>query len=229
MTINVYHEATVFEELHDEWLELLIHSQFPQPFSTPAFLQTCWEVCHDSTLQIITIRDQQQKLQAILPLVKDRHGVTRLLGHPDLFDYADLLVNPAINSTEMISWIREALSKVDLTHFKFYSLSKQSWLYQHAAEVLDTHTSSATQQTVCPQLSLPTTWETYLQNLERKQRQEIRRKMRKTFAEFPAEYELITDQTQLEPAIQDFIHLHQLSSPSKKQFWTEKNKQFFRN
>ncbi len=227
MTINIYNETTIFDELHDEWLELAKQTQFPQPFSTPTFLKTWWEVFGNGDLKLITIRHNQDQLTAVLPLTTDAVGVTRLLGHSDLFDYADFLVDQTLNVVEIMPKFQAALSQIHLSTFEFSSLSKFSWLFQHAPTLFENERVTTLQQTVCPQLTLPSTWEEYLQNLDRKQRQEIRRKMKKTFTEFTAEYELLTDPAQLNEAIADFIRLHQLSSPSKAEFWTDQNTQFF--
>jgi CelD/BcsL family acetyltransferase involved in cellulose biosynthesis len=83
------------------------------------------------------------------------------------------------------------------------------------------------QQDVTSQIPLPIDWDTYLGSLDRKQRHEVRRKWRKLENGLPYQFYRVEEAGELTEAIPDFIRLHQLSSPTKHEFWTKLHLQFF--
>jgi CelD/BcsL family acetyltransferase involved in cellulose biosynthesis len=101
------------------------------------------------------------------------------------------------------------------------------------------------QEDVCPVITLPTDcdrpgcedpqtrplqlWEIYLEGLDKKERHEIRRKMRRLEREEPdARVRLVTGGPDVAKAVGDFITLHRLSSRAKDAFMTEEMQSFFR-
>jgi CelD/BcsL family acetyltransferase involved in cellulose biosynthesis len=81
-----------------------------------------------------------------------------------------------------------------------------------------------TQQTVCPIISLPSSWEEYLHQIGRKQRHEVRRKM-KIFTELGGTFEFISQPTTSD--FTDFTKLHRASSSEKASYWNECTTTFF--
>jgi len=75
-------------------------------------------------------------------------------------------------------------------------------------------------QEVSPYLNLPGSWDEYLTSLPRRYRKELKRKF-KRLNEVKYEY-IATDN------LDEFIRLHRLSDPSKKQFMTEPMAAFFK-
>jgi len=69
------------------------------------------------------------------------------------------------------------------------------------------------------EMDLPASFEDYLNSLPRKNRHELRRKMRRTESLKNIYIKRMTEREELLPAIDDFISLHKESSASKAQFW----------
>ncbi|MCX6028513.1 MAG: GNAT family N-acetyltransferase [Chloroflexi bacterium] len=101
------------------------------------------------------------------------------------------------------------------------------------------------QEDVCPVITLPAEyarppsddpqqgalqlWEAYLESLDKKERHEIRRKLRRLEREAPeARVRLVTGGPELDAAMADFIALHRLSSQAKDAFMTDEMQGFFR-
>jgi CelD/BcsL family acetyltransferase involved in cellulose biosynthesis len=84
------------------------------------------------------------------------------------------------------------------------------------------------EQDVCPVITLPQNWEDYLAAVGKKQRHEIRRKMRKIESEAETRWYAITSETEIDRAMDDFINLHQKSTQDKEEFWNNKLVQFFK-
>lgn len=82
-------------------------------------------------------------------------------------------------------------------------------------------------QARCPSIALPGSWDEYLASLDKKQRHELRRKIRKAEAETvswrvtdPRSHDLTSD-------MESFVRLHRLSTPDKNLFMDETMTAFF--
>ena len=99
------------------------------------------------------------------------------------------------------------------------------------------------QEDVCPVITLPRLevtgasesaghfqmWESYLDSLDKKERHEIRRKLRWLEREAPeAQVRLVTGGPEMDAALATFIALHRLSSRAKDAFMTDEMQDFFR-
>jgi CelD/BcsL family acetyltransferase involved in cellulose biosynthesis len=80
---------------------------------------------------------------------------------------------------------------------------------------------------VCPIIDLPAAWDDYLMALSKKQRHEVRRKLRKADAEADTRFFVVTPDHDLQAEMQSFIDLHQQSTPEKDQFMDPQMQGFF--
>jgi CelD/BcsL family acetyltransferase involved in cellulose biosynthesis len=81
---------------------------------------------------------------------------------------------------------------------------------------------------VCPQLDLPGDWEEYLASLDKKDRHELRRKLRKLSQGGEPELEVLTSAADVTAALDDFVRQHKSSRSDKETFMTEQMERFFR-
>jgi CelD/BcsL family acetyltransferase involved in cellulose biosynthesis len=70
-----------------------------------------------------------------------------------------------------------------------------------------------------PILSLPGSYDEFMQTLGRKNRHELRRKIRKLESLGQIHIERITESEKLSSSIKKFVSLHKASSPAKQEFW----------
>jgi CelD/BcsL family acetyltransferase involved in cellulose biosynthesis len=103
-----------------------------------------------------------------------------------------------------------------LTHVRLQELAMARG-YQTLVEVED----------VCPIIDLPATWDEYLMTLDKKQRHEVRRKLRKADNEADTRFVLVGQDHDLRAEMQSFIELHQQSTPDKDQFMDPQMQEFF--
>jgi CelD/BcsL family acetyltransferase involved in cellulose biosynthesis len=80
---------------------------------------------------------------------------------------------------------------------------------------------------VAPIIPLPGTWDDYLMSLDKKQRHEIRRKLRKAGAAGEAEFVIVGPEHDLRTEMAAFIELHQKSTPDKDAFMDPQMQGFF--
>lgn len=81
--------------------------------------------------------------------------------------------------------------------------------------------SQVERQEVAPYIDLPKTWEEYLGGLERKDRKELKRKLRRLEE---VEHEFTTNDN-----LEEFVRLHRLSDPAKNKFMSEPMAEFFKD
>ncbi|MGD8626716.1 MAG: GNAT family N-acetyltransferase, partial [Anaerolineae bacterium] len=79
---------------------------------------------------------------------------------------------------------------------------------------------------VCPIVALPDTWDAYLMSLDKKQRHEVRRKLRKAKGS-GAEFYIVGAEHDLQAEMEAFIDLHQASAPEKDAFMDPQMQGFF--
>ena len=86
----------------------------------------------------------------------------------------------------------------------------------------------ASESEVAPSLFLGGSYEEFLSNLGRKNRHELRRKIRKLDSLTNVRVERVMESGKLAPALEKFISLHKASSPAKQEFWQKRGMtQFF--
>ena len=81
----------------------------------------------------------------------------------------------------------------------------------------------------CPYIPIPGDWETYLASIDKKQRHEIRRKMRRAETEFePTRWYIVQDEAGIVSGIEDFMSM-MAQDPAKNHFLTEAMRTQFRS
>jgi CelD/BcsL family acetyltransferase involved in cellulose biosynthesis len=84
-------------------------------------------------------------------------------------------------------------------------------------------------EAVAPRMPLPATWEDYLASLGKKDRHELRRKIRRAFdSGAEVTFDALTTQAEIAGAMDDFLSLHTGSRADKGEFMTAEMEVFFR-
>lgn len=224
LTTRIINSIEQLEQLEPEWCHLLAASESSTFFSTPTF-QLSWlsTIGADRTPHYFACYDSEQ-LVGLLPLIESTDAPSRLesVGSVDVTDYSDAIVKPEHVSNFFIALSQHIVAE-RLT-LRLYGLPETATLRSH--RFADTLTMSESEQTVAPQMTLPADWEAYLQQLDRKQRHEVKRKWRKVEA-LSHQFEVLTSEEQVAAALADFFKLHASSSAEKAAFWNEQTTAFF--
>ncbi len=207
------------DSLKDAWNTLLAESTDHLPFLRFEYLQNWWltrgggEWDQDSQLVLITAH-RDESLVGIAPLFWTKHeGKPSLLnlGAIEISDFLNFLVRPedldqfttglldflALNPDIPI-WKKLDLYNILESSPIISSLKKEAsarqWNFQ----------SNRLQP--APYVTLSGDWETYLANIDKKQRHEIRRKIRRLEnAEVKSRWYIVKDPTTLDEEIQAFL------------------------
>ncbi|MCW5849985.1 MAG: GNAT family N-acetyltransferase [Anaerolineae bacterium] len=231
MQLQVYTDATAFDTLRAEWNALLHASLADTLFQTWEWQTTWWRYLGVGDLRILAARDDAGHLVGLAPLFKTPMGrQLTLVGCVDVSDYLDLIVHRDYADavyplfvqalTDREEWVEWSLCNVPAAS---PTLERVPPLAQAAGwQVEDVH------EDVCPVIPLPTDWEVYLATLNKHQRHEVRRKLRRLHDEAQFDYRVIRDGPDLDTAVAHFFHLHRLSHHDKARFMDERMETFFR-
>ena len=235
MKLTIINTLDQFRSLAEEWNTLLTCcSASHVPFLRFEYMETWWQTLGggewpSGELFIVTARQENGELAGIAPLffTNNRDGLPALmlLGSIEISDYLDLIVKtPDLDgfSTALLGLLAgpdaPAWQVLDL-----YNLPEDSpslTALRSAAE--QRGWQFATQQLqACPRIPLPGDWETYLAGIDKKQRHEIRRKMRRAEeSEQSVRWYIVDDESQLDAEIDAFLEL-MAQDPEKERFLTQ--------
>jgi CelD/BcsL family acetyltransferase involved in cellulose biosynthesis len=232
MQTTLYTDSTAFEQLAPEWDDLLARAEAPF-FMRSIYQRTWWRYLGNDDLSLIAIRTDAGQLVGLAPLYGKTNAAGQreltFVGCVDVSDYLDLLID-----RDYLEPVHQALldSLDNLTWDKLYlcSLPQHSLTQTQLAEAMKQRgwRVEVSQQDVCPVITLPATWDDYLAGIDKKQRHEIRRKIRKIETEAETSWYTIDSTEGLDEAMDLFIELHQKSTRDKEDFWNEKLIQFFK-
>jgi CelD/BcsL family acetyltransferase involved in cellulose biosynthesis len=224
VNIQLYTEPSVFDHLHAEWNDLVTRSAADTVFSMWEWQSTWWKAYQPGDLHVVTCRTDDGRLVGIgswfIHIVEDER-VLRSIGCVDVTDYVDLIVDqaclePVMN--ELASCLREHRASFD--RINLCNIPETSPTRDMFAAKLKAHgfTPQIEVQEVCPIIALPPDWEAFLNALDKKERHEIRRKLRRAEGEAEIEYVQVDERHDRPAMYQQFIELMRASHPQKAAF-----------
>lgn len=235
MKIITYRDVRGFEALCSEWDTLLQHASHNLIFMTYRYQRAWWQHLGRGELILIAIRDDDDRLVGLAPLfcAINEQGRRQLnfVGCVDVSDYLDLLVDKnylTLVQQALLDYLEQS-SEIGWDVISLCSLPHNSPTHTQLAEAARARgwQVRVQEQNVCPVITLPDSWEGYLAGIDKKQRHEIRRKMRKLETETEARWYVVDSPPNLAAAMADFIDLHRKSANDKEDFWDEALIQFF--
>ncbi len=211
------------------WSRLHARSRLRSPFLTWAW-QTEWvrAFAEGRPLEIWCVEDSDG-LVAVLPLGEREPGLRHLIGGTDVSDYLDLL---AVDGREEEAWTALLSARAATpASWELHAVPASS----PTVAVLPTLATAFGLRAVakveerCPVLTLPASWEAYLEALTSKQRHELSRKMRRLDREAPeARVTAASTWAQIERRLGDFLDLHRRARAGKARFMDTRMEVFFR-
>ncbi len=211
--------------------------KWPFIFVTPVWLQSWWEVFgHDYELFIRSFYSND-RLIGIAPLMLDDDGGEAcLLGSPDVCDYLDFITTGKTEDENLffqhlIEHIREAgvkrlilnAQRPDSAIFRGIFLPDQGTENRKGLKVNFTRDDQSFE------LKLASDWDSYLAGLKKKQRHEVRRKLRRLEDEGGSySFRVIEQPQEIEEFYPEFIELFK-QNPEKADFLNEQMARYFKS
>jgi CelD/BcsL family acetyltransferase involved in cellulose biosynthesis len=232
---------TGFAALSGEWNALLKRSRFDNFFSTYEWQTTWWENLGTGDLWIVAFRrnDTQALIGiAALYLITLNGGPDagkrqlNLVGCIEVSDYLDFIIEEGWEHAvyaRLMAWLDSDEAPqwdiFDLCNLPEVSTTYRDLAAQYASAGFEVEVF---QEDTAPQFALPRRFEDYLQNqVEKKQRHEIRRKQRRAEREANTGLMLVGKQHVLEAEVDDFVALQRASREDKATFMTPEMRRFF--
>ena len=222
-----------FEDIPEkEWDALLEKNCSNVPFLRHGYLSSWWQYkgggeWPDAQLQIISVRKDGQ-LIGIAPFfsaVHEGHKKLLLLGSIEISDYLDFIHDPKYSAEffEQLFNFLDGESFSDIHDFLLFNIPEHSLTSAYVEKECQKHNwvVKAGQAYPTPIIHLADNWEDYLAGIDKKQRHEIRRKMRRA-SEDPQEirWYIVEEADKLDAEMDAFFDLMVLDD-EKREFLTD--------
>ncbi|MGC8837058.1 MAG: GNAT family N-acetyltransferase [Anaerolineae bacterium] len=234
MAFTIHDAPTAFDRLRPQWNALVRAGRFNNLFMTWEWQTSWWRHLGTGALYILEVRDGGD-LVGIVPLYLESSPHERrfnLMGCIEVSDYLDVIAPAGAEGVVLQAFVDFLISAdappwdvVDLCNLPEVSLTHQILPVLAEARGLTFHRM---REDVSPVILLPETWEAYLAMLSKKDRHELRRKLRRLQREASFRWGRVGSLEDLPAAVETFLALHRASSPAKHAFMDDRMAGFFR-
>ena len=219
--------------LENEWNDLLAISASHVPFLRHEYVIAWWqglgggEWSHGE-LYVVTARAEDGRLIGIAPLFKtdnrDGEAALLLLGSVEISDYLDVIARPEDLHAFMEALLEHLVGDVSpaINLMDWYNLLESSPTLPALQAAAEKSGWSYLQEPLqhCPYITLPGDWETYIGSIDKKQRHEIRRKMRRAEEYYlPVRWYITSNGSLQDQDVDGFLNL-MACDPDKAKFLT---------
>ena len=178
-------------------------------------------------LKLVRIMEREETV-GIAPLLK-KGGLITFLGGTDLWDVHDFVVIKG-EEQRFFHGLMNYFQKEDWEEIKLESLLEMSPTLTYISSLgkdlgyrVEQHEEDSLMG-----VTLPDTWDEYLTGLRKKDRHELRRKLRRLESQAVFRIQQLTDPYSISDAMDDFLRLMAQSREEKSQFLTAQRETFFR-
>jgi CelD/BcsL family acetyltransferase involved in cellulose biosynthesis len=209
--------------------ELLARHEERPVFLHPVWLRA-WLAEFGDGIEPVLLECSNSATAAVAPLMRNGDGRLTFIGDPEICDFMDFVVDPDCTPTVYARLWAEICSQ-EWNDLILWGLMAKS---QTLACVSDFARSSGYEvhqerEAVAPRLDLPGTWDEYLASLSKKDRHELRRKMRRVMdSGASVDLHVYSEPAEVEAAMDAFLELHTRSRLDKTEFMTDAMESFFR-
>ncbi len=225
MTLDIRQED--LDSLAPEWAALLERTREPVPFLHPTWHRVWLDEFQDGReLLLLAVRDGSA-LVGVAPLLR-AEGRLSLVGHYSICDYMDFTVAPehaADVFDALLAVLRgESWAEIELRGLRDDSVTVAELLPRAQAAGFAVECED---EAVAPHVVLPESWEAYQASLNKKDRHELRRKLRRLGELGELQMTAYTRPEDLEEHLPVLIRLMVESRGDKAAFMSEQIGRFF--
>lgn len=233
--VRVYEDPSAFHLLEDGWRELFRRRGGWNVFLSWQWFHHWWGCLGAGNELCLLGLTRGDRLVGIAPMMveSDEGGKRRLalIGGDRTTDYGDLLAEPECLvplCTALAEFIEAGFGRWESVEFR--SVPAWSALLGEFADAARGRGMAVRTEVgeTCPVATLAPTWEEYLAALSKKDRHELRRKIRRSQAGAEQDIRFITTPEEVASGLDGFFRLHRASSPDKAAFLGEDMMSFFR-
>jgi CelD/BcsL family acetyltransferase involved in cellulose biosynthesis len=228
MSYTVTQES--FDSLTSYWTDSSRRLKWGSVFVLPVWLEVWWREFQPGTeLHLVVVR-QESDIIGLAPLqVKEEKAF--FIGSPDVCDYQDFIIVPG-RETDFFNALLDDLGQQGIANLDLRPLRPDSAVMVNLVGVAKNRGFEVIchEEGISLELDLPVTWEDYLAELTKKQRHEVRRKLRRLWATDKVDYRCLEVSPQEVGDLTDnFLKLFTLSREEKAEFMNAQMESFFRS
>jgi len=234
--IDLRRDPAAFDTLAAQWDSLLSPENSLNFFMRVDWQRAWWKHLHRGELAIMCAWDDQETLRGVAPCFvetqADGRRIMHVVGCVDITDYVDWIYAPGFEQP-VIAALWEFLKSPDAPGWDVLSLcnipeSSPTLKLLPPLAARDGFQTTNNIEDVCPVVSLPDSYEAYLESLDKKDRHELRRKRRRA-EDFPVSWHVVGPEHDLNEEIDAFLTLMASSTPEKAEFLTQRgHRDFFK-
>jgi len=222
MKVECFQDYKRFQEIPEIWNKVLHSSDQDCPFLTHEWISSWWECFSgDSSLEVLLFKDEEENPVGVAPLMI-QDNILRFIASEEVSDYCDFVFMKGYKEEfyeSLFGYFETMPSNIE--KIELMNVQSSSFTLDYLPRLASTYGFSCSKEEieVAPVLELPSSYEDYLENLSKKKRHELRRKLRRMESLDGIRVEKITDSQELRSYLDEFIALHKQGSPHKAKFW----------
>ena len=218
-----------FENIAVYWQKPQTPLKWDCIFVLPPWLEVWWrEFGSVAELYLCAIK-KNDTIIGVAPLFfKDKEAC--LMGSVDVCDCLDFVISPG-NERNFFNTLFDHLRQKGINLLSLAPVRSDSSVLAHLFGAAEERRFkvSCTPEDVSLEMDLPHTWEEYLAILNRKQRHEVRRKLRRLGERGRIDYRVIENSKDVQDAMDLFLKFFRESKKDKGIFMTANRESFFRS
>ena len=218
-----------FPALAAPWTGLLAQCPANTLFLLPQWQEIWWDAFGGGReLAGFALSAANGELTALASLARNGPAFS-LVGNPETFDYNDFIIRPGWE-TDFFALLLERLEGENWQTLELPSLRETSSTLEYLPELARRrgYAVEIAEEDVTPGLELPATWGDYLAGLSKKNRHELRRKLRRLEGTANWRWYGVREPAAVAARLDDFLTLMRLSDPEKAAYMTAERESFFR-
>ncbi len=218
-----------FASLASCWADSSHGLRWNSIFVLPAWLKVWWQELGPESEPYLGAVREGDKIIGIAPLLlKGREA--SIIGSTDVCDYLDFIVVPGMEQ-DFFNTLLDDLRQQGINHLDLRSLRPDSTVLTSLAGLAKErgYEVLCQEEGVSIELDLPATWDEYLATLTKKQRHEIRRKLRRLEKTDNVDYRCRAVSQPIGDSMDAFLKLFALSREEKAGFMNPRMESFFRS
>ena len=226
MSVN---PITSFQEAQEEWDSILRDSPAASIFLSPQWQEVWWEnFSAGREMAGFSVPAAGGGLDALASLSRLDNAIG-FVGSPDTFDYNDFLVRSGFEES-FYGTLLDVLDGWEWDSLNLDSLIEDSPTLAHLPEMARGrgYSVAVEYEDVTSGVSLPEDWEQFLGLLSKKDRHELRRKLRRLDSQTDWRWYCVTTPGEVMASLDSFLSLMRMSSPDKEEYMTPERERFFR-
>ena len=218
-----------FQEIENEWESVLRDSPENTLFLTSQWQKVWWDTFGDGHTMCGFTYPESNEISAIASLAKSGDTVS-FIGSEDTFDYNDFLIRPG-HEVGFYQTLLDCMEEQKFGMLRLVSLRETSPTLQILPDLARKHgyTVEVKEEDVTSGIGLPSTWDEYLSLLNKKDRHELRRKIRRMDSQTDWKWYSLSEPTEVNERLGEFIKLMRQSRADKDEFMTPERERFFYN